>query len=277
MKNVIFIRGALLLPMIMLALGAFAGINFKSVSFEEAKKIAAKENKLVFIDAFAQWCGPCKWLSKEVFTNEEVGKVFDKTFVSIKIDMETDLGSEIDELYDITAYPTLLAIAPDGTLISKKVGALDAEKLIEWVDICLHPENAPYERHMSRFREGERDLNFLIEFLVICIQEEKEYDFLLEEIYNVMPPEGLQDGNNMLVFQYFPTSLDAAHGKYFVNNFYQLRYIHEDLVYDAFYSLLKQEIHKEAITVTAAIEIVKKTLTEDDEWRSTIIELLEKE
>ncbi len=275
MKNVIFIRWALFLPMILQALSAFAGINFKSVSFEEAKKIASKENKLVFIDAYATWCGPCKWLSQNVFTDEAVGKLFEKTFVSLKIDMETDHGLEIDELYNVTAYPTLLAIRPDGSLVRKQVGALDVEDLINWVDICLNPENAPYERHLSEYNSGNRELSFLMDFLAICIEEEHEFTFLISEIFKVMPPEGLQNETNMLIFRYFPTGPNTLHGTYFLTNFYQLKNIHGDQMYDCLYSMLSEELEKKSMTKEETIEIVKTTLSENDELRVKIIELLE--
>ncbi|HLU87988.1 MAG TPA: thioredoxin family protein, partial [Taishania sp.] len=46
----------------------------KSIQFEEGdwNSIVAKAqsaNKPIFVDAYAVWCGPCKWMSATVFTN----------------------------------------------------------------------------------------------------------------------------------------------------------------------------------------------------------------
>lgn len=45
------------------------GITFQNLSFSEALKKAGMENKLLFVDCFTTWCGPCRMLSKHVFTD----------------------------------------------------------------------------------------------------------------------------------------------------------------------------------------------------------------
>lgn len=51
----------------------------KGITFEQTKewkkvlKKAKKEKKLIFIDCYTSWCGPCKMLSSQVFTREEWG------------------------------------------------------------------------------------------------------------------------------------------------------------------------------------------------------------
>jgi thiol:disulfide interchange protein len=54
------------------------GIQFFGGSWEEAIETAQKEHKIIFMDAFAEWCGPCKRMAKEVFTQKEVGDFYDK-------------------------------------------------------------------------------------------------------------------------------------------------------------------------------------------------------
>ena len=62
--------GILLLPLWVCA----QGVNFRPLSYTEAIELAAKENKMVFIDFYTTWCGPCKRMSKEVFPQQEVGE-----------------------------------------------------------------------------------------------------------------------------------------------------------------------------------------------------------
>ncbi|MEL6926093.1 MAG: DUF255 domain-containing protein, partial [Bacteroidota bacterium] len=63
------------------------GIEFFDGTWEEALNIAKAEEKVIFVDAFAVWCGPCKRMSNNVFPQKEVGDFFNRNFVNMKIDM----------------------------------------------------------------------------------------------------------------------------------------------------------------------------------------------
>ena len=81
-----------ILLVIFICLAAFAyaqeGIQFFGGNWEEAIETAKKEHKLIFVDAYAEWCGPCKRMAKEVFTQKELGDFFNKYFINVKMDME---------------------------------------------------------------------------------------------------------------------------------------------------------------------------------------------
>lgn len=65
-----------------------AQTNFRSIDFNEAVKQSQAENKLVFIDFYTDWCGPCRKMSKEVFPQKQVGDYFNSQFVCIKLNAE---------------------------------------------------------------------------------------------------------------------------------------------------------------------------------------------
>ena len=89
---------------------AATGIEFDHLTFEEAKAKALEENKLIFIDAYTSWCGPCKRMAANVFTNEAVGAYFNENFINLKIDMEKGEGPAIGRKYRVAGYPTLLFV-----------------------------------------------------------------------------------------------------------------------------------------------------------------------
>lgn len=107
------------------------GIKFKHISLEEAKKKAAEDDQLIFIDAYTSWCGPCKKMAATSFQEEKVGELFNESFVNLKIDVEKDAdGAEIARLYKVKAYPTLLFIDSEGKLVKSVIGYQTGDQLI---------------------------------------------------------------------------------------------------------------------------------------------------
>ena len=101
------------------------GITFEKGNWDEVVKKAKAENKFIFVDAYAEWCGPCKRMAKDVFPENSVGAFYNKNFVSYKFDMEKGEGPKFAKTYTVAAYPTLLFFNPAGELIHKAVGGRD--------------------------------------------------------------------------------------------------------------------------------------------------------
>ena len=70
----------------MLQMGAFAQTNFEELTLAKALEKAKAENKLVFVDCYTSWCGPCKYMLNNVFVLPEVGAFFNEHFVNVKYD-----------------------------------------------------------------------------------------------------------------------------------------------------------------------------------------------
>jgi len=98
------------------------GMKFFEGSWEEALAQAKEEDKLIFLDAYASWCGPCKLLKRNVFTQETVGDLYNESFINYAMDMEKGQGPLVARQYRVTAYPTLLFVDGDGNVVKKAVG-----------------------------------------------------------------------------------------------------------------------------------------------------------
>lgn len=107
-----------------------SGINFQKGSWKEVLALAKKENKIVFVDIYAVWCGPCKMLKKNTFSDESVGKLYNKKFVNVAIDAEVGEGIAIAKKYNVKAYPTLLFVNPDGSIVKSTMGYHNPEDFI---------------------------------------------------------------------------------------------------------------------------------------------------
>lgn len=149
-----------------------SGINFTQDNWDNIMELAKEQDKIIFLDAYAEWCGPCKLMSAKVFTDTEVGSFFNNNFINVKIDMEKGEGLKLRAQYQITAYPTLLFITPNGEIIQKKIGALNAH------DFLLLGKSAfrNYDRsdfYAQQYEEGNREITFLLAYIKSLNKVEK--------------------------------------------------------------------------------------------------------
>lgn len=167
MQHTVHLRicGALLLFSLMGALPLSAqGIEFFKGSWEEALEIAAQEDKVIFVDAYAEWCGPCKRMARKVFPREEVGDFFNQHFINMKIDMEKGMGLEFRKKYPVSAFPTLFFIDAKGEVVQKARGAQQVDGLIQLGKSALAKADN-LEVYQQKYKEGERDPAFLYKYI----------------------------------------------------------------------------------------------------------------
>ncbi|MGQ1785540.1 MULTISPECIES: thioredoxin family protein [unclassified Saccharicrinis] len=163
------------LSMLMLAIMVFGqGIEFEHGTFSEALAKAKNENKLIFMDCYTTWCGPCKHLAKNIFTQKEVGDFYNKEFVNVKMDCEKGEGPALAKKYGVNSYPTLLFIDGNGNAVHKLVGGMPAEDLIAGGKAALDPSKR-IGTLKAKYESGNRDLEFLMTYLkAVKAQYDKE-------------------------------------------------------------------------------------------------------
>lgn len=140
LKNLGFAMVALMLAMSVAIAGegdkkaaknAEKGIQFTEGKWSDLLKQAKKENKLIFLDAYTTWCGPCKLLQKNVFTRDDVAGTFNGNFINVKIDMESGEGPALAKRYPIEGYPTLFFINGKGKVVKQLLGYQQPQDLIK--------------------------------------------------------------------------------------------------------------------------------------------------
>ncbi len=110
---------------------ALAGeVEWDGPSFDDVLETAKTENKHVFIDFYATWCGPCKQLDKVTYQDTKVSDYLN-SIVAVKYDAEKDEGEVLAKRFRIRAYPTLVLLGPDGKEIDRHIGYLDPEDFME--------------------------------------------------------------------------------------------------------------------------------------------------
>lgn len=96
-------------------------------SFEDAKKIAIATNKLILVDFWAVWCGPCKRMDSESWSNIEVKKLM-RNFVPLKIDI--DIKKSLSSKYSVRGIPYIFILDPNGEIIYQKMSYMRKPEVI---------------------------------------------------------------------------------------------------------------------------------------------------
>ena len=162
----------------LLALAALFGLpglaqtNFRDLTYDEAIATAKAENKLVFMDFYTDWCGPCKRMMSDVFPLKSVGDYMNAKFVCIKINAEKE-GKELADIYKITAYPTFIAIDTDKKIVLTKVGMAQADDFIAQIDRMLDPDRSP-ARMKERYESGERTPELISSYAAWIVEDAYE-------------------------------------------------------------------------------------------------------
>lgn len=118
-------------------LKAAEGIQFENESWANTLAKAKKENRLIFLDGYTSWCEPCKMLRETTFKDEQVAGLFNKNFINVSIDLEKGDGPALSKKYNVTGYPTLLVVNPNGDVVTESIGYLSAKQLIKFGNHAL--------------------------------------------------------------------------------------------------------------------------------------------
>lgn len=158
------------------------GIKFETnLTWKEIQAKAKAENKYIFVDCYASWCVPCKYMSQYVFPKKGVGDYFNPRFISISVQMDSTAKDAesikrwyanakfIDKKYKITEYPTFLIFSPSGVAVHRFSGAVqDPRKFIEKAADGLDPAKQ-YYTVMDHWRGHRGDSTFLINALNMAL------------------------------------------------------------------------------------------------------------
>ena len=147
-------KKAIIIAALMLPLMAMAQTEFRHISFKEALVAAKAENKLVFVDFYTSWCGPCKNMAKNVFPEKSIGEYMNSKFVCVKYDAEKEELALVKQC-KVNAYPTFVIFSADGKEVGRKVGGSTADRFPSEIEMIANPDLSP-ENIEKRYNAGER-------------------------------------------------------------------------------------------------------------------------
>ena len=202
-------------------LSAFSGLNaqitFMHGTLQEALDAAKKQNKPLFVDVYAEWCGPCKVMARTAFMDTTVGRVYNASFISLKLDGEKNDGPVVMQQFGITAYPTLLYFNPDGSLATKIVGGQSAQQLLNRAETVLHPERNPLTIARKAYFDSKKTRADLGKYIVTLHQLESDStDFYTKQFIASYPDPNLDVEGEWLAFYYQMHDYQSSAAQYFL-------------------------------------------------------------
>ncbi len=114
-----------------------AEIVFIEQDWAKTQQLAKENHKLIFVDLYATWCGPCKMLKRNTFSNKEVADFFNANFINASIDVEKGVGVTLAEQYNVSMLPTLVVAREDGKPVLFTTGYLDPKELMKFAKAAI--------------------------------------------------------------------------------------------------------------------------------------------
>jgi len=169
MKNILVTT---LLTLFVFAQIQAEGIDFFEGTWKEALELANKEDKLIFVDAYTTWCGPCKRMAKDIFPLKEAGDFYNANFINMKMDMEKGEGRTIRTKYNVSAFPTFLFVNGSGELQYSSKGGKPIQKFIAMgAEALKRFDNSG--QFADKYEEGDRDPELLRKYATALAKASK--------------------------------------------------------------------------------------------------------
>lgn len=192
-------------------------IKFEESNFASILAKAKTEKKLVFMDAYASWCGPCKLMEKNVFTDKNVADFYNKNFINVRIDMEKGEGKELAMKYGVRSYPTFLFLNAEGEIVGKELGYIKSEEFLELGKKNNNPQLVNTNLK-DEFLKGKLDQAGLLNFISLYASKDPVLAKQASEKYFSNKKDKSFSGEEVNALLNFTQSVDDANYKVFVAN-----------------------------------------------------------
>lgn len=152
----------LIVAILMAPFAADAQVKFIEVVTEDdmqrARQKVDDEGKLLFVDVYATWCGPCKMMDRDVYTDPDVARYMNAHFVNVRMDGETPFGRKYAAANQLEGYPSMFIFAPDGEDVGKIVGFRPAVELLTAVT-GMKENYTDFRRFHIEYEQGNMSLS----------------------------------------------------------------------------------------------------------------------
>jgi len=178
------------------------GIQFDTtLTWDQILAQARAENRYVFVDAYATWCGPCKMMDRDVYPAPEVGTAMNSRFIAVKVQVDEtpeddartrawyEDARKLKEQYKIAALPAFLFFAPDGKLLHKDFGYRNAAGFVKLAEGALDPAKRLLYQQLADYNAGKKDysnMGALAIFVKQVVEDKGKADSIAKDYKRVL-------------------------------------------------------------------------------------------
>ncbi|MEZ4848374.1 MAG: thioredoxin family protein [Bacteroidia bacterium] len=244
------------------------GMKFFHGTWEEALQASKKERKLIFVDAYTVWCGPCKAMARNTFPNAEVGKFFNENFINYQYDMEKGEGISFAQKYEVNAYPTLLFINYKGDVIFKTLGYKAPNALIAAGREAVDPKKNEAILALE-YEAGTDDPQTLFHYAMSLKKDNKDFREAADKYFSTQEENDLMSDQNWAAIQAFTNDIPSVEYQCLLDK--QKKFMKKfgiQEVADKIYSVLKENTLESAKTdnpakYQAALDVAMDHIKDD--------------
>lgn len=182
------------------------GINFEKGDWKSVQAKAAQEKKLIYLDVFTVWCGPCKMMAARYFPDPKAGTYYNEHFVNYQIDAEKGEGIEVAARYQVTGYPTNLFLDPaTGNVVYRTMGVPgNVEAFVNNGAMALAEMQDPLtpEGYTKKFNSGKYDRAFLKKFMEKNKRLNQSNDAAVDAYLKKYAKQPLDDSTLLFIDEY---------------------------------------------------------------------------
>lgn len=201
------------------------GIRFFEGNYKEAIQKAVEEKKLIFMDVYTPWCGPCLNMEDKVFSLPGVGDFYNQHFVSIRVDWESPEGKILAQRFYVASFPAFLFIRPDDEKVVHEHGGSQRAEVFLQIGRAALDSSLCSSFLTSAYLRGERDKTLLLHYAAYRAErrEMKEAIRLLDEAIKMYGLSLEEPEVARFFFSYFTINeINHPLGQYFLTHRQQM-------------------------------------------------------
>lgn len=193
------------------------GIVFETGNLASVLEKAKKENKLIFIDAYTTWCGPCKFMAKYIFTNDTVAQFFNSKFVNYKMDMEKGEGLDFAKKYQVNCYPNLIFIDGSGKLVHRGAGSSTARAFLTFAENALSPDKN-FVAMKDGYEKNGINVGNVLDYITLMNNSCMDPSEHVAQYIKTLKEDALTEKTNWELIREYSNNYAASENVYFLKN-----------------------------------------------------------